>query len=399
MKTTLVNGWQMMKISDIALSVSTGGTPSRDKKEYWMGGDINWLKISDMKLTYISTTEEKITKLGLQNSSAKLLPRGTIVYSIFATLGAIGILNIESATNQAIAGIIPKKEIINTKYLYYCLQSERAKIVSKKSHATQDNLNLSILRNHEIPVPPLHIQQKIVSILEKVKKLKELRMEADKLTNDYLNAVFSDMFEGNHSFPNKKLGELCSKISSGSTPLGGNENYLVNGEILFIRSQNILMNQFSEHDSLYIPRQIHEKMKRTFVKKHDVLLNITGASIGRTAVYLGEDDKANVNQHVCIIRIQNFEEIDPTYLNYYLSSNNVQRRIGTINAGGTREALNFSQIKNFDIPIPPISDQKRFALIAKEIKNMKEFQKQSRIQIHNLFNNMTQKAFKGELVC
>ena len=83
------------------------------------------LKISDMKTKYISKTEEKITKIGEDNSSTKLFPKGTIVYSIFATLGAIGILDTESTTNQAIAGIIPKKEIIDVKYLYYCLQSQK----------------------------------------------------------------------------------------------------------------------------------------------------------------------------------------------------------------------------------------------------------------------------------
>jgi type I restriction enzyme S subunit len=159
------------------------------------------------------------------------------------------------------------------------------------------------------------------------------------------------------------------------------------------------MNKFSKHDKLYIPQKIHEQMKRTWVKKLDVLLNITGASIGRTAIYLGQSDKANVNQHVCIIRLKNHNELNPTYLNFYLSSDRIQGYIQKVNAGGTREALNYTQIKDFDIPLPPIELQNKFASIVKEVEAMKEQQKHSKNQIDNIFNALMQKAFKGELKC
>lgn len=169
------------------------------------------------------------------------------------------------------------------------------------------------------------------------------------------------------------LKNYTELISSGSTPKGGSDNYLDNGEILFIRSQNVLMNKFSNHDALYIPLNIHEKMKRTWVKNGDVLINITGASIGRTTVYLGEDNKANVNQHVCIIRLKDFKTIDPFYLSYFLSSNSFQRHIIKINAGATRQALNFSQIGKFKIPIPPIETQKKIVEMIKKAEKLKEW--------------------------
>lgn len=169
------------------------------------------------------------------------------------------------------------------------------------------------------------------------------------------------------------LGKYTELISSGSTPKGGSDNYLDQGEILFIRSQNVLMNKFSDHDALYIPLNIHEKMKRTWVKNRDVLLNITGASIGRTTVYMGEDNKANVNQHVCIIRLKDFETVDPFYLSYFLASPSFQRHIMKINAGATRQALNFSQIGKFKIPIPPIQTQKKIVKIVKKAEKLKEW--------------------------
>lgn len=260
------------------------------------------------------------------------------------------------------------------------------------------SVNHSSLKKIKIILPPIKLQKKIVSILEKAEKAIDLRRDADDLTDVILKSIFVKMFYKN-KFTTQILDKLCSKISSGSTPPGGSKNYSKNGDILFIRSQNIRMNKFSDHENQYIPNEIHNKMKRTWVIKSDVLLNITGASIGRTAVYLGDDNIANVNQHVCIVRIKDFEEINPIYLNYYLSSDKIQQHIKSINAGGTREALNLSQIKKFEIPMPPISLQQKFASIVNGIENIKACQGQSKRQIQDLNNIMSQKAFKGELVC
>ena len=168
------------------------------------------------------------------------------------------------------------------------------------------------------------------------------------------------------------LKNYTELISSGSTPKGGNKVYLKEGKILFFRGQNILMNKFSDHDSVYISNEIHNRMKRTWVKKGDVLLVITG-SIGRTAVYEGEDYTANVNQHVCIIRLKDFNVIDPYYLSYYLASPDMQRHIMRISIGATRPALNFSQIGKFKIPIPTIETQKKIVEILEKAEKLKEW--------------------------
>ncbi len=250
--------YKLKKLSEVTISIKAGGTPSRQEKDYWIDGNIPWLKISDLKDTYTNKTDEKITNAGLENSSAKIFPKGTIVYSIFATLGAISILNIDASSNQAIAGIIPDNSIIDTKYLYYCLKSEKKKIVAKKSHATQDNINLTILRNHQIIVPSLTEQKKIVAVLDRIEVLKTKKNEVDKKLKNFLNSIFYAWFF-NKKQKTKKLSDLCSLISSGSTPKGGKKNYKTEGEILFIRSQNVLMNKFSEHQKLYISEKITPK--------------------------------------------------------------------------------------------------------------------------------------------
>lgn len=402
----LPKGWKMMKISDVAI-VSAGGTPRRDKKEYWRNGTINWLKISDMKTQYISKTEEKITKIGEDNSSTKLFPKGTIVYSIFASLGTIGILDIESTTNQAIAGIIPKKEITSTKYLYYCLQYEKNKIIAKKSHVTQDNLNLSILKNHEILIPPITIQKKIVSVLEKIEKAKELREESNKLTKNFLNSTFLKMFgnpiTNSKKWEIKKMGELSEKIVSGTTPKGGKEVYVKNG-IVFFRSQNVWKNRLSLDNVAYIDEDTHNKMKKSSLKNKDILMTKTGrvntenSSLGRSAMFLGKDNSANVNGHVYLIRLQ--ENIIPEFVLFIITTNEYREYIRSVCVGAIdKRQINKEHLQNFPIIFPPVELQKKFVSIVKQVEAMKEQQKQTRIQIHNLFNYLMQKSFKGELVC
>ncbi len=140
-------------------------------------------------------------------------------------------------------------------------------------------------------------------------------------------------------------------------------------------------------------------MRRTWVKKNDVLLNITGASIGRTAIYFGEDNKANVNQHVCIIRLKKDVEITPTYLNFFLSSKKMQDYIWKRNAGATRQALNFSQIGNFDIPIPSKENQEKFTLLVNSFNKITHEQKSLKTKVKNLNDSVLHKAMSGQLKC
>ena len=100
--------------------IVSGGTPSRSRMEFWNNGDIPWIKIGNLNGKYVEKADEYITKVGLENSAAKVLPKGTILYTIFATLGETAILSIDACTNQAIAGICIKDNLqVSTDYIYY----------------------------------------------------------------------------------------------------------------------------------------------------------------------------------------------------------------------------------------------------------------------------------------
>ena len=152
----------------------------------------------------------------------------------------------------------------------------------------------------------------------------------------------------------KKLGELASKIGSGITPRGGSDVFIDEG-VLFIRSQNIKNNKVDTTDKKYIPNSVDDKMRSSRVLSGDILYNITGASIGRSAVYK-LSEPANVNQHVCIVRLK---DDNPKFVQYALSSAVGARNLWGFQAGGNREGLNFQQLGSFKINIPEKPEQER----------------------------------------
>ena len=147
---------------------------------------------------------------------------------------------------------------------------------------------------------------------------------------------------------------ITKKISSGKTPLGGAEVYTDEG-VIFLRSQNIYNDGLHLDDVSFIPHEIHASMKSSAVKKNDVLLNITGGSIGRTCLVDCEIGEANVNQHVCIIRTS--KDKYAKWLSVFMKSNSAQSQIFYSQTGAGREGLNFSQIGNMRLLFPPFVEQ------------------------------------------
>lgn len=174
--------------------ISAGGTPARSMSEYWNGG-IPWVKISDIKGPSLDTTEETISQLGLAKSSAKIFPKGTILYTIFATLGETTCLSIDAATNQAIAGIqIRDSTRLNPMYLQYQLASMKQKVLSLGRGVAQNNINLSILRNLEIKCPTFSEQIKVANAFSTIDQIIGVRTKQLALFDDLIKSKFEEMF-------------------------------------------------------------------------------------------------------------------------------------------------------------------------------------------------------------
>ncbi len=165
----------------------------------------------------------------------------------------------------------------------------------------------------------------------------------------------------------KQIDDLVSRVGSGVTPTGGETVYVAEG-VLFMRSQNVHFDGLRLDDVAYIPMHIHHSMMRSEVFENDVLLNITGASIGRCCRMPEIASRANVNQHVCTIRLRDTDEAHAGFLTAVLQSHVGQHQIMLMNAGGNREGLNYQQVRSFRVPWP--SDSSEFARIHDRIERM-----------------------------
>jgi len=161
-----------------------------------------------------------------------------------------------------------------------------------------------------------------------------------------------------------RMGDLSEKLGAGSTPSGGKSAYVEQG-IMFFRSQNIYNDYLKLDGVAMIPETIHERMKNTKVQPKDILLNITGGSIGRCALIPDDFNTANVSQHVAIVRL--IELASRKYIHKFIISPGFQNRIMDVQVGVSREGLSMTKLKMFPTPLPPLEEQKAIVKLVDEL--------------------------------
>ncbi|EFS3143748.1 restriction endonuclease subunit S [Campylobacter coli] len=413
----MMNCCEVKKLGDIA-EISSGGTPSRSKKEYWDNGTIPWVKIKDIKEKFISTTEEFITEDGLKNSSAKLFKKGTLLYSIFATLGEVAILDIDATTNQAIAGINIKENNINSLYLMYFLRSIKDEISNKGRGVAQNNLNLSILKQIEIPLPPLKEQERIVGILdesfakidESIKILEQDLLNLDELMQSALQKAFNplkDNAKENYKLPQgwkmETLGEILSsdKYSIKRGPFGSSlkKSFFVEKGIRIFEQYNPINND--PHWKRYFIS--HEKFKELEAFKAtegDLLISCSG-TLGKIVELPKDTEMGIINQALLKIRLNNIKILN-SYFIYYFNSPIIQEKILESTLGSAiKNIASVKILKQIEIPLPPLKEQEQIAShldeLSSHVKNLKQNYQAQIKDLQELKNSLLDKAFKGNL--
>ncbi len=294
----------------------------------------------------------------------------------------------------------PDPERLDRKFLTYYLRSDTFLQFANQVVAgvKMPRMIMDKFWDYEIPLPPPPEQRRIVEILDQADALRKLRREADALAERILPALFYKMFgdpvRNEMGWETKSIGEIVTLVTSGLTPRGGEENYVKEGPY-FLRSQNIQMNGLVLDDIACLPMEIHESMARTRVMFGDVLLNITGASIGRVAWYDVQDHEANVNQHVCIMRLN--ELAKPEYVSFILSTPYGQSLISRSQTGATRQGLNHENVRGIRIPLPPTELQAEFAALVRDARMIQRNGDQASENIESLFKTVLHRAFTGEL--
>ncbi|MGJ1238652.1 MULTISPECIES: restriction endonuclease subunit S [Sphingobacterium] len=395
--------WEKVKLKEICKLV-TGKTPPTKNAEYF-GEDLMWLTPGDFNEKFIQKSERGVTTLALKDRKINLIPSNSLFITCIGNIGKLTINKVDACSNQQITALCPFSEDVNIEFLYYYLQTIQKHLSSIANNAVVPIINNGILGEIEIPLPPLPIQEKIATILDKADELrrkdKDLQAKYDELAQAIFIDMFGDPVRNEKGWEVKKLGELCSKILSGNTPKGGSEVYVESG-IKFFRSQNVWKNRLDLDDIAYIDEATHKKMKNTSLKNKDILITKTGrintenSSLGRAALYSGENDCANLNGHVYLIRVYS-KFIIPEFLVFILTTIQYRDHIRSVCVGGIdKRQLNKEHIQDFPIILPPLHLQEAFA---KKIELINQLKAQINAQkSEELFQSLLQKAFEGELV-
>ncbi len=369
------------------------------------------LPVSRIETIWNSTIDkDRLGYAGLTRAEVErwLLEPGDILFSHINSLDHLGKVAIyEGDPPELVHGMNllcfrANREHIDPRYLLFVLRTQdfRARLLKYVNQSVnQVSVSLTSLRRLDIPLPPLEEQKRIAAVLDKADDLRGKRRQALATLDTLLQSVFLDMFgdpvTNPKRLPTTTIDEVATYVSSGVTPRGGSEVYQPQG-VMFIRSQNVLMGRFDFSDAAFIDPDLHQELSRSWVKRGDVLLNITGASIGRVHWYDGDDDSANVNQHVCIIR-PNQAKFLPEYVAQHLAQPSFQAKNVGQNTGATRQAFNFQQIRRFVLLSPPLKQQERFVSVAQQIAVMRERAQRAALQADTLFATLQSAAFAGTL--
>ncbi len=159
--------WVTRKLGDIC-QTGSGGTPLKDRKEYYENGTIPWLLSGEVSQGEVKSATKFITKEGLENSSAKIFPKDTVLVAMYgATAGQVGILRFEAATNQAVCGILPSRHFL-PEFLFYFMLSKKDELVAQAAGNAQPNISQLKIRNTAVPIVPLAEQKRIVSKMDSI---------------------------------------------------------------------------------------------------------------------------------------------------------------------------------------------------------------------------------------
>ena len=186
--------WKLVKFGDIG-KLNSGGTPTRTNPNYFLG-DIDWYSAGELNERYLNESKEKLTIEALKNSSAKVFKNGTMLIGMYDTAAfKLGILTKNSSSNQACANIEVKKDLVNIEWLYDCAQIMRPLFLKNRRGVRQKNLNLGMIKNLEIPMPPLPLQNQFASIVTKIEEQKTLVKKAIDETQYLFDCLMSEYFE------------------------------------------------------------------------------------------------------------------------------------------------------------------------------------------------------------
>lgn len=383
--------WPMVAIKDVA-KVITGKTPSKQDDENF-NGNIPFVTPAELSgEAYVGSSPQTITEKGAK--SVKLIPVNSVMVCCIGSLGKIGIANSVLATNQQINSVIFDLEKVDPKYGYYALQRLKPLMEKLAPSTTVAIINKSNFEALEIPLPPLAEQQRIAAILDKADAIRRKRQQAIQLADEFLRAVFLDMFGDPVTNPKdwemKKLGEITKKITDGEHQ---NPEFVDYGQPM-VMAKNVSDSGVDFEGVKYISHSDNKKFRiKCAPVNGDLLLVGRGATIGRCCIV-----KTDVNFSLMgsVILIKPKESIlTSEFLIQLLKIDGIRNRMTKVSSSSAQEAIYLSHLKELCVPAPPYKEQVKFSHIREKVTSLLKVEKL--VDDIPLFESLSQKAFKGFL--
>ena len=363
--------WEYKKLGEVC-ETSSGGTPSKTYTEYYENGTIPWLRSGEVSQGYIYDAEIYISELGLNKSSAKIFPKGTVLIAMYgATVGEVGILCNPMCTNQAICGVLPN-DLYNSEFLRYVLLSHKDKYLSLAIGGAQPNISQQIIKNTLIPLIDKSTQLSIVAELDKINELIQLKKQQlkdyDQLAQSIFYEMFGDPVENEKGWEVKKLGEICD-IRDGTHD---SPKYVEHSDYLLITSKNIENNFISFENVNYITEEDFLRInKRSKVDDGDIIMPMIG-TIGNPIIVKLVNNINFAIKNVALIKFYSTSSVINYYLQSLMKSSSFEKDITRFHKGGTQKFIALGTIRNFKIPLPPLPLQQQFAARIEAIERQKQ---------------------------
>lgn len=349
--------WEVKTLGDISQTYS-GGTPNTSNRSYY-GGSINFIASGDLNKGRIQNVIGKITKSGFDNSSAKMVPKNTLLIAMYgATAGISAITEIEGAINQAVLAVFPIKT--EYKYIFYWWQLNKDKLVRTLTQGGQPNLSGNLIKSVQIPLPPTLAEQTaiatalndadaLISSLEKlIAKKKAMKQGA-----------VQELFKPQKGWQTKSLGDIANiRRGASPRPIKDPKWFSQKGRgwirISDVTSSNVYLNSTTQYLS-------EEGVKNSVpVDKGDLIMSIC-ATIGVPVI---------INIPACIhdgfVLFSNYENYLDTFYLYFFLQKETDTLVGK-GQPGTQKNLNISIVSNIEISYPSVEEQKKIGLILKDI--------------------------------
>ncbi len=346
-------GWIETTIGKVTV-VESGGTPSTKNSSYW-GDEIPWITprdLSSFKDVFIEKGERSISIEGLDNSSAKLLPKNTILFSSRAPIGYVVIAQNETATNQGFKNLICDEVNSHYKYFYYLMKYKSDYIERLSSGSTFSEASGTLIKSIELLLPPLPEQKAIANVLTAFDDKIELLQAQNKTSESMAQTIFKEWFgkyqigdDLPEGWKEDSLDNIALEITRGFTT-----SYVEKSDIINLNQKVNKGKKLDKQHFKYYPNDTIVPNNK-FIKKYDILLNSLGqGTLGRVHLYKENTENVVADQHVSILRFNN----DLSYYVYQiLASKSGQYRLENEITGSTGMLmLNIGRVRDFKIIVP-----------------------------------------------